>query len=408
MASREARALFGAAREIPASLREAFASSAFAHDLPFQRQSAWAVWTSLFTPVSTADGFSLDPWQSWYAVEDLGRIFRQLYESLSKVGRQQRQAFASETIASAIRWHDTEQFTSPQWDAGRWRDWLEQYRSPETERALGGLSKILMNRSALVYLLTNYRDLTQCWRRLEPCRIPALPEGSAFLKAAWRRSGDGFAIPFFQTAELEKQLAAGQWAESSEGPRADADTYHMQTLSGQTFHLVGMHFMLKLADHWAWSSLWLGPTPGQDLAADQPRDFPYKDYRLCTLDSFEDDWRESDSTPWSPELRRWQESLRAANLPHWCSNPYLELGSSNQKTNCVGCHQHAGLPWTNQEFKRRLQDDLPSLLDRQSEEGPTDQVWSLISGPSPLAAPLAEIIDYFDVYDPYNFLEQEN
>jgi mono/diheme cytochrome c family protein len=28
--------------------------------------------------------------------------------------------------------------------------------------------------------------------------------------------------------------------------------------------------------------------------------------------------------------------------PTWCSNPYVEHGRNNARTNCVGCHQHGG------------------------------------------------------------------
>jgi mono/diheme cytochrome c family protein len=28
--------------------------------------------------------------------------------------------------------------------------------------------------------------------------------------------------------------------------------------------------------------------------------------------------------------------------PTWCSNPYVEKGKGNARTNCIGCHQHGG------------------------------------------------------------------
>ncbi|NIS36800.1 MAG: hypothetical protein GWN73_40355, partial [Actinobacteria bacterium] len=32
----------------------------------------------------------------------------------------------------------------------------------------------------------------------------------------------------------------------------------------------------------------------------------------------------------------------AAGGPSWCSNPYIEHGRGNARTNCIGCHQHGG------------------------------------------------------------------
>ena len=40
------------------------------------------------------------------------------------------------------------------------------------------------------------------------------------------------------------------------------------------------------------------------------------------------------------------DALRAGSAeqgdPTWCSNPYIEHGPGNAKTNCIGCHQHGG------------------------------------------------------------------
>ena len=32
----------------------------------------------------------------------------------------------------------------------------------------------------------------------------------------------------------------------------------------------------------------------------------------------------------------------APGVPTWCSNPYVEHGRNNARTNCIGCHQHGG------------------------------------------------------------------
>jgi len=37
-------------------------------------------------------------------------------------------------------------------------------------------------------------------------------------------------------------------------------------------------------------------------------------------------------------------TTHAFTTPHtWCSNPYIEMGLGNARTNCIGCHQHAGM-----------------------------------------------------------------
>ncbi|MGC4071365.1 MAG: hypothetical protein QM760_02360 [Nibricoccus sp.] len=35
-------------------------------------------------------------------------------------------------------------------------------------------------------------------------------------------------------------------------------------------------------------------------------------------------------------------TYKGVGAPTWCSNQYIERGTHNAQTNCIGCHQHAG------------------------------------------------------------------
>ncbi len=408
--SRDARALLGSPREIPEVLYSSIDEDRFRLDLPYQRQMLWSIWSFLFTEYRTEAGPKLDHWQSWYAIEDLQQIFRHLYEKLGKQGRKNRADFTAPMLAEALIWHSTKQFASPSWDVERWSRWLDLHQREDQRRAIPGMNKILMNRPALLFILNSYKALARCYRETDSCEVGELPAGSALLKTAWRRSGDGFSVALYPTHDLLPQLAADQWTSRADTQPKAEEAYTIHSLSGQTFHLVGMHLMLKWQQkkEWIWSSLWYGDDEGaRDLAADRPSEFRFPRYRLCSLGSMDDDWAHVAANSWPDAIQNFREDLVKAQLSNWCSNPYLEIGPSNQKTNCAGCHQHAGKLWNNQEFTRRLKEDLPSLLQRSGDPGPLDQIWSLTTGPSALAAIIVDTIDYFDVYDPY-LQEEEN
>jgi hypothetical protein len=71
-------------------------------------------------------------------------------------------------------------------------------------------------------------------------------------------------------------------------------------------------------------TLWWSPDPDTDFGSDRPKTLaaPWSSYKMCVVSDFGDP---------------------AANdgLSH-CSNPYFERGRGNTRTNCIGCHQHAG------------------------------------------------------------------
>lgn len=405
--SREARVVLGAARGFPLSLLETIDGDRLGSDWIYQRQSFWSLWSYLFEKQSIGNSLPpLENWQTWYSGEDIKRLFQYLYEGLGKEGRLQRAPFAPAAIDQAFRWHDSEQFLDPAWDQTSFQRWLASYEGPLMERAIPGLNKMLINREAGHFILSHYALLFTCLRDVSArsnCMALRWPKGAALLKTAWRRSGQGVAFQSFATdaASLDRQLKAPQWLPQENWQPPAGTSYALQTPSGQTFHLTGMHLMLKLEDDWLWSSIWLGPLAAQDLAVDHGEGLA--SYRLCSVSSFASplDIKRDDEAKWPLPLQESAAILRQNQIANWCSNPYLEVGKNNQKTNCIACHQYAGLPWSRDEITRRLHFDLPSMQKPSSELGPADFVWSLLNGPDALALIIADTIDYFDAYDPY-------
>lgn len=402
-ASREARALLHTPIELPASFWNGIDRTRLSQDFLEQRQTAWNFWSQML------GNQSFMVWQTWYSREDLQRIFLHLYQNLGPALRLQRQVFPAAQVEAALLWNNQGQFEQSDWDQNRFMKWLSAFDSDEKKRSIPGMQKILFNREALVFILQNYPALEVCQKKRqkqETCESLAWPDHAVFIKTSWRRSEDGFAVERFATDPLSlvEQWQGSSWKVSASGEPAATETFALRTTAGQKFHLVGMHASLRIEGEWFWTSLWNGPTPLEDLAADQPAAFtaPWTHYRLCSLYGWSRPLLKQTIGPdWPPAIAGLAQSIQGHATADWCSNPYLELGTNNHKTNCIGCHQFAGNTWTRADFTRRLTSTPDELISRSPLPGSADFVWSLFAGPEPLIQPLMDSIEYFDVYDPY-------
>jgi len=104
--------------------------------------------------------------------------------------------------------------------------------------------------------------------------------------------------------------------------------------------------MTKELRHWVWITLWWSDTPNEDFGADRPA-LPdnvnpvWANYKLGVVV----DYREQDPDPGThfPQHPSLVDSIEATTGPYtWLSNPYIEHGRGNARTNCIGCHQHGG------------------------------------------------------------------
>ena len=72
--------------------------------------------------------------------------------------------------------------------------------------------------------------------------------------------------------------------------------------------------------------------------------------------------------------------MHASPGPSFCSNPFIEQGVGNARTNCIGCHQHGG---TNLETEQILADEarFPGNSRWQTRNNfPADYTWQTSRG----------------------------
>jgi mono/diheme cytochrome c family protein len=334
-------------------------------------------------------------WQSWYGNEDLKRMFQLLYEGLGPDGRRQRRPFASADIDEAFELNATAIERSSSWPLERIiktlnqigscpQDMTDEVCAEHIQNSIrgsvgSGISRILYSPETARHILNNYTSITACLERLDALAVDAepaedvnftecfdqeFPVGSVLIKAQWTRSkighgGSVMDMPVWDSdaEHLADRLAAtasADWGEDGHRrltPVSD-DIYTIRLRgSGAEYRLTGMHIITKEIRHWQWVSLWWSDAPDDDFGADRPEAFAdlpdqWSNYKLCAT-SF---YHEEDPDPTGASSSAFPQSLTdalaasgaAQGQPTWCSNPYIEHGRGNARTNCIGCHQHGG------------------------------------------------------------------
>ena len=243
------------------------------------------------------------------------------------------------------------------------------------------------------------------------CLAGPFPLDAAVVKADWRRADFGAPLAVHDTSAeaLRRRLAEGQdWGEGegAADPDPEADEIDSVTLpNGQRYRLAALHVMTKELDHWMWLTLWWSPDPDADFGADRPAAIaelgpPWSHYKMCAVASF----REEDLDPaggYTETAPTLAAALAAAHTgaggPSWCSSPYLELGSGNAATNCIGCHQHGG---TGLAPETILAD--PRFPERGRiqvrNNFATDYSWAVDSGDR-LGRIIADEVEYHDSFE---------
>src|SRR5690606_5877331 len=75
----------------------------------------------------------------------------------------------------------------------------------------------------------------------------------------------------------------------------------------------------------------------------------------------------------------------------WCSNPYIELGQGNARTNCIGCHQHAGSELLGEDTLTDERQFPATGRKLVRKNFPTDYLWSFSMPPDDFSGRIDEI-----------------
>ena len=325
-------------------------------------------------------------WETWYGADDFKRMFQHLYEGLGADGRSVRAPFGDAAIDEAFEWNATALDRSERWPLERYLKYVNDLGvcpadlAPEDcarriqsnfSGASHGIARIAYSPATMRHLLRNYGSVLECLARLDTVTFEATPErednftlcfaeelpiDAVLVKAQWVRADFGMDLPVYDTdAQSLARIVEGQahWGEQGDrraapGPEA---IHTIRLRDGSTYRLAGMHVMTKELRHWQWITLWWSDRPDEDFGEDRPafvrEELPgaWSHYKMCAVSMYEEG--DTDVASEYGEAPSLAEALRATNTggagaPTWCSNPYIEHGRGNARTNCVGCHQHGG------------------------------------------------------------------
>jgi mono/diheme cytochrome c family protein len=394
------RALIGIAQPYNADLGLSLEEERLRTDMGFRRQVAWEIVQRVIDPVPLlgvaelgADNDSLEVtegdiptvprWQTWYGVEDFKRMFRELYGKLTPEERAARTPFTAQAIAEIELWNAAAQERSERWPLDRFLKHVSelgvcpegmdaeacaQSLQSNFSGATSGNARITYSPSTIRHLLQNYSPVLTCLQGLDQLAPDAVPENedqnftyclesefpadAVLTKAHWIRSDFERTMPAFDTdaAGLERVIGASKTADWADGDRqADPLADKIVTIrlrNGDMYRLAGLHIMTKELRHWVWTTMWWSDQPDSDFGEDRPESVRamspvWANYKMGVVV----DYKEGDPDP-SARFPN-QPSLAAAisatqGETTWLSNPYVEHGRGNARTNCIGCHQHGG------------------------------------------------------------------
>lgn len=372
-------------------------------------------------------------WETWYGVDDFKRMFQYLYEELGPAGRAARQPFEIADIEDAFAWNAAALDRSDRWPLERYLKYVgdlgvcaEDAPADECARTIQsnfsgastGTARIAYSPGAIRALLGNYPRVLDCLERLDEtgfdarpeteenfslCFDEELPPDAVLIKAQWVRADFGRDLPAYDTdgASLDRLLAGtAHWGEDGDR-RADPTPEQIHTIrlrDGSVFRLAGLHIMTKELRHWQWISLWWSDLPDRDFGEDRPARIRdelapvWSNYKMCVVDWYEEG--DPDVTRWYGDAPSLAAALEAVDggegAPTWCSNPYIEHGRHNARTNCIGCHQHGGSTVMGDRDGDGAPDafDLEAVIDDERlfpatgrvqvrELFPADYLWSL-------------------------------
>jgi len=385
-------------------------------------------------------------WQTFYESEEFLEMMSRLYIGFGKDNRKAKARFCPADLEQIFAKHAKRSLRG--WTAELLEQRLSQIQSAEQGRVVSGRGVPLFSPGLVRHLLDNYGPILECSRfprddfgptgRLDnhsrcyrdefpgvhgaehtakdeglehctgengetPRSDPTVAGTAVAIKSTWHAVGTADVAVFDTSAEGMRKLltGTGEWqpARTVKDGSIPADKVYTIQLkpSERKYQLHGIHFTTKDVRDWMWVSLWWSPEPDEDFGADRPAEFagtPWANYKMCVTSHFE----ERDPAPWSHYERSHPSLAAALKVTHewgapytWCSGPYTELGVGNAKTNCIGCHQHAGTPQNTDDIFLDVPTDPANAARRAKfphnsrsqvrRNFPGEYLWSFSHGP---------------------------
>jgi hypothetical protein len=343
-------------------------------------------------------------WRTWYEHGEILNMFDAAYYRLSDEQAKKRAPICESDVAGAFKGllgRDLADYgVSPE----DFQTKLSQFRGHPDVEGIPGTGFTMFSPAVAAHYLRNYKEIIECGEhpRLEAppsalthsaCMVSEFPNGltksaayadkairdfshcqgpqdqfderdlgmAVAIKASWFPVRSDSKIAVFDTSAegMKRYLNEGEFLPVDTKDANDAvfqDIYSVRTRANVNsdktvdYGMAAAHFAIKQFPDWLWITLWWSPDPNSDFGEDRPDSIQgiWRNYKMCVVADYQDTKYSMDE-----EFRRKFPELTASldetfNNPNtntansWCSNPYIERRRFNARTNCIGCHQHAG------------------------------------------------------------------
>ncbi|MBC7530128.1 MAG: hypothetical protein H7318_01025 [Oligoflexus sp.] len=359
---------------------------------------------SITKPDATAISVRIPKVFTWYSTEDVNRLLSFSLGQIPAVDLNAGLRLSPDQWTKSQAMLDAELDTLPLPLQKKWVRFFEGMDKPQQADLIGltGMNRVLFSPELIGSVARQFADLQNCFPAdikptsetpYKPCWSEALPKTSVLIKTTWLNTESGFRSIATDAASLEKLMKNpdASWADAALTQAAPSpEKILTATNAGRSFVLGGMHIMSKELDDWLWITAWWSADPDHDFGEDRP-DFvqklgaPWNQYKICAVSSYTQNRAELDAMEKDhPTLAAAYRAVLDETGASWCSNPYIEKGAHNHKTNCIGCHQFAGTDV--------LQADVISGSDsvalrfpnlgrlKQRSDFPTDYIWAASQG----------------------------
>jgi hypothetical protein len=337
-------------------------------------------------------------WITWYDAQEFQNIARIFFAEISHSPGGWRACFQDQNcLNNAIDetfWKNVESVNWHFWTAEYFNRHLAKFNNKNEFNGLGEITKpgtgvikgITLFSPALVgHYLKNFEAVIRCQPELAPGTANSLQERSCFakdppadayaIKTTWVKKGEK--LDTYDTSQkgIKEVLETGNWQSTgtvnsdSLGPDQILTmvSRDLGTQIGE-YQLTGMHIGAKLTPDWLWITIWwsqnskLHQIGEAESKVKKSLGSPWQNYQLCSVSHFQ----------------------HSDNSSTFCSNPYIETGDGQAKSNCIGCHQHAGRnsydsingPKTEPESGRK----------KRETQFPGDYLWSFSQAPDDFQA----------------------
>lgn len=323
-----------------------------------RREVAWKVIQKAIEPVAIdEEGKPLPRFQTWYGKDEIVPMFEHILMAQTDDERRAHKPPTPEQIQETFEWQSKRATTLASFSADRLAARKAEIAAEGTS-SLGGQDRVLMSPTLVGHLLTHYEAMLKCIgnvpaadapptndNNFAPCIGEEFPADAVLIKARWMPDSLPLFVNDTSATALTEALTSGEWPVSDHIATPTAQQiYSMKLPNGMVSRLVALHVATKETRDWVWTSMFWSDTPNTDFGADRPAAMtgPWGGYKMCVAVDYDElDNGEYDSQL-DPTLAAAFAATRKFGARSWCSNPYLEQGPHNAKTNCIGCHQHGG------------------------------------------------------------------